>query len=193
MSAAMKDQPTRHPHYRPSDWTETQIKSLAVMWADATISKQDIAEELKHSVSACEKKATLQLLGKRPQIRTARGISPQRTDKRKALLMELYPIGEDVKIILEKMNKLPGAEITSTTYIGLWASGLNLRRPNDLKWPGPKTKSRDRVAEQIKAQQLKVERTALIERQCLSCSRKFGAATRFVRLCSPCKSNAHSW
>jgi hypothetical protein len=188
MSAAMHQQPTRHKNYRPSPWTEVAQNNLRVLWYDAAWSKEDISTTLKHSVSAVEKMAGQLKLGKRPLIRTTRSVSPFRTDERKALLIKLYPIGEKAKIILEEMNKLPGVEIPSATYIGLWASELKLRRPHGLLRPGPK--SRDRVAEQLEVQERKAARMVLIERHCLSCSRKFGAATRFIRMCSDCRNAA---
>jgi len=167
-----------------SPWTATAVENLAVLWRDPAWSKSDIAAELVKSVSACERKAAHEGLGRRPSIRITRDIVPWRTDARKLLLATLYTTGVAIREIAEALNALPGQPVPSTTAVGLWASEAGLRRPAKYNWPGPK--SRDRSREQ-KIAQAKRPGSALIERVCLRCDKGFVAETKFLRMCKYCR------
>lgn len=167
-----------------SPWTETAVANLAVLWRDPAWSKQDIAGQLAKSVSACERKAAHDGLGRRPPVRITRDIVPWRTDARKLLLATLYVAGVAIREIAEALNALPGQPVPNPTAAGLWASEAGLRRPDGYNGPGPKT--RDRSREQ-KIAQAKRPGSVLSQRVCLRCDKRFAAETKFLRMCLYCR------
>ena len=167
-----------------SPWTETAAANLALLWRDPAWSRQDIAGQMGKSISACERKAAHDGLGRRPPIRITRDIVPWRTDARKLLLATLYTTGVAIREIAEALNALPGQPVPNPTAAGLWASEAGFRRPHGYNGPGPKTRDRSREQKFAQAQR---PGSTLIQRVCLRCNKGFGAENKFMRMCLYCR------
>lgn len=163
-------------------WTDDQKNNLRQIWTDAAWTRNEIAKAVKHSRAACSRMADELGLGPRPPIK-GRPLSEWRTYDRRAILERDWPTGRAARDIKAEMETLSGGPVPGTVNIGEWASWLGLRRPQRaVKAPTARKEARHTGK--------RVSNVVLLERKCLSCSTPFGAATRFLRLCTRCRAAA---
>ena len=148
-------------------WTSACYDRLRAAWADPSIPMADLPRVVGRTHEALIRMARLIGLGKRPAPRAKQ--AHEWTDTQIAALRECWP------------DVVAAAVATGRTQSACAKKGHNLQLP-------PRTGRRVPVPGAARAAKAG-EVTPHVARNCLCCGRGFAAATRFIRMCGPCKGN----